>query len=115
MNKPNIGLIEPRELMLFGAYYAFTSGRANLDVMTAPIADGGKPIPQTVTQAYFFRKVPEHLGSYVIFAGLEQVIAFIQAMQCDGQNANLSVPLSPEMVEWFNKTSGGDMNSKFMD
>ena len=31
-----------------------------------------------ITEVYYFRKIPENLGGYMVAAGLEQVISFIK-------------------------------------
>ena len=61
MRAPDIALLQRDHLRLFGAYYAYTSGRVNLET------DYNK----TVTQEYFFRRIPKHLGSYILAVGLE--------------------------------------------
>jgi len=94
MRKPDSGLLEESELILFADYYEYTSGKANFD----------HKANYKVTENYFIRKIPQ--GSYLIAAGLEQVIADIMTMM-NGLNG--------ENKEWLEKTSGRDFNEGFLD
>jgi len=94
MRKPDSGLLKESELILFADYYEYTSGKANFDHQAN----------YRVTENYFVRKIPQ--GSYLISAGLEQVVADIMIMM-DGLNG--------ENREWLEKTSGRDFNEEFLD
>ena len=85
------------ESLLFGAYYAYTSGVAALR----------EDFNKIVTQAYFFRKIPEHLGSYVLAVGLSDVIKHIQHCR--------EFTIDDHMIDWFEETSGGDMNDDMLE
>ena len=62
MKNLETGLLAEADLFLFLDYYELTSGKCNLD----------HGMNQVVTENYFFREIPEHLGGYILFAGLEQ-------------------------------------------
>ncbi|MCL4400525.1 MAG: nicotinate phosphoribosyltransferase [Candidatus Parvarchaeota archaeon] len=91
--KLNNSLIEQDELALFLDYYELTGGKADFDHKNRDI----------ITETFFFRKVPKHLGSYMIAAGLEQVISFI-----------MNYRLSKKDGGWLKKTSGKDFNKDFL-
>jgi nicotinate phosphoribosyltransferase len=62
---------------------------------------------QTITENYFFREVPKHLGSYVIVAGLEQFASYIDIMNRG---------LSGRHRKWLRETSGRDFEDEaFLD
>jgi len=86
-----------KDAILFSAYYAYTSGKVIFDNNWS----------RRVAQSYFFRKVPKHLGRYILAVGLEQVIAHIQNI--------MKYKLQDRHYEWLKATSGGDMSEDFMD
>ena len=94
---PVSGLINDEESLMFGAYYGFTSGKTKLDF--------GKNYK--VTQIYFFRKVPKYLGSYILSAGLETLMAHIEYCMLYGINKF--------QKSWLKETSGGDMSEEFLN
>ncbi|MEM1507301.1 MAG: nicotinate phosphoribosyltransferase [Candidatus Bathyarchaeia archaeon] len=96
MKKLESGLLSEDDLFLFVDYYELTSGKCNFD----------HGVNNTITETYFFREVPKHLGSYVIAAGLEQFISYIQI---------LNRGLSKKHREWLEKTAGRDLSSEFLD
>jgi nicotinate phosphoribosyltransferase len=87
-------LISKDELALFLDYYELTGGKADFDRANNEI----------ITETFFVRKVPKYLGSYMIAAGLEQVIDFVN-----------NYKLSEEDSKWLEKTSGNDFNAEFLD
>lgn len=92
MSKPKLGLIIPNELALFLDYYELTSTKADFD-------HGNDAI---VTQEYFVRTIP--FGSYIVAAGLEQVIAFISNLRFNEKD-----------LGWLEATSGPDFKNGFLD
>lgn len=95
--KPVSGLLTEADIFLFLDYYELTSGKCNLDF----------GMNQEITENYFFREIPDHLGRYVIAAGLEQFIACIELMNRG---------LSREHRDWLRATSGKDFeNEAFLD
>lgn len=97
MRKPTSGLLTEDDLFLFLDYYELTSGKSNLDF----------GMNQTITENYFFREIPEHLGSYIIAAGLEQFAAYVETMNRG---------LSKEHRDWLRRTSGRDFEAEaFLD
>jgi len=97
MRKPESGLLTEADMFLFVDYYELTSGKCNFDFN----------MNQVITENYFFREIPAHLGSYVLFAGLEQFISYI---------ALLNRGLSSEHRQWLRRTSGRDFeNEAFLD
>ncbi len=97
MKKPASGLLTEEDLFLFLDYYELTSGKCNLDFN----------MNQEITENYFFREIPHHLGSYVIAAGLEQLASYIEIM-----NRGLTKKHRP----WLRQTSGKDFQDEaFLD
>jgi nicotinate phosphoribosyltransferase len=97
MKKPSSGLLTEEDLFLFLDYYELTSGKCNFDFN----------MNQEVTENYFFREIPQHLGSYVVSAGLEQFASYIEL---------LNRGLSKEHRDWLGKTSGQDfVDEAFLD
>lgn len=92
MSKPKLGLIVPNELALFLDYYELTSTKADFD-------HGNDAI---VTQEYFVRNIP--FGSYIVAAGLEQVIAFV-----------FNLRFNEKDLGWLEATSGPDFKNGFLD
>ncbi|MEM2320294.1 MAG: nicotinate phosphoribosyltransferase [Candidatus Bathyarchaeia archaeon] len=91
-----IGLLSEEDLFLFMDYYELTSGKCNFD----------HGVNNIITETYFFREIPRHLGSYIIAAGLEQFIAYIQI---------LNRGLSRKCREWLEKVAGKDLTKEFLD
>ena len=81
-------------LSLFVDYYEMTSGKANLD-------NGMNP---NVTENYFIRSIPEHLGSYLVVAGLEQVVDYIMRFR-----------LGRKERQWLEEHAGGALDDEFLD
>ncbi len=97
MRKPESGLLREEDLFLFLDYYELTSGKCNFDF----------GLNQTITENFFFRRIPTHLGSYVLAVGLEQFISYIQV---------LNRGLKRELREWLRETSGDDFKDEaFLD
>lgn len=97
MRKLESGLLSEKDLFLFLDYYELTSGKCNFDFN----------VNQTITEDYFFREIPEHLGSYILMAGLEQFAGYIEIMNRG---------LSTQHRHWLRKTSGDDFkNEAFLD
>lgn len=95
--KPASGLLTEADIFLFLDYYELTSGKCNLDF----------GMNQEITENYFFREIPAHLGGYIIAAGLEQFIACVELMNRG---------LSKEHRDWLRRTSGRDFeNEAFLD
>ena len=95
--QPKSGLLTEEDAFLFLDYYELTSGKSNLDF----------GMNQRITENYFFREIPRHLGSYVITAGLEQFVSYIDI---------LNRGLSKEHRYWLRNTSGRDFeNESFLD
>jgi len=90
------GLLTEEDLFLFIDYYELTSGKCNFD----------HGVNNTITETYFFREIPKHLGSYIIAAGLEQLIGYIQI---------LNRGLSRRHREWLEKVAGKDLGGEFLD
>ena len=67
MKNLETGLLTEADLFLFLDYCELTSGKCSLD----------HGMNQVVTKNYFFREIPEHMGGYILFAGLEQFAGFI--------------------------------------
>ena len=59
MERLNSLLMDDSEMPMFLDYYELTSGQANFD--------HGRN--NRITEVYYFRKVPENLGSYMVAAG----------------------------------------------
>ncbi len=87
-------LMDDSEIPMFLDYYELTSGQANFD--------HGRN--NKITEVYYFRNVPENLGGYMIAAGLEQVVQFIENFK-----------LSKEEAEWLKKSSNGALTNGFLD
>lgn len=87
LRRPISGLLKDNELGLFGDYYLLTMGKADLDH-----ANTG-----TVTQNYFFRKIPFPGGRYAVTAGLEQA-----AFQM------LNIGFTERQIQWLKATAGPD-------
>jgi len=91
------GLLSEEDLFLFTDYYELTSGKCNLE----------HGMNQTITENYFFREIPKHLGSYVLAAGSEQFANYIEV---------LNRGLSRKHREWLRKASGTDFEDEtFLD
>lgn len=90
------GLLTEEDLFLFIDYYELTSGKCNFD----------HGVNNIITETYFFREIPKHLGSYIIAAGLEQFIGYIKI---------LNRGLSKRHREWLEKTAGKDLSREFLD
>jgi nicotinate phosphoribosyltransferase len=93
MEKLNSLLMNDTEMPMFLDYYELTSGQANFD--------HGRN--NKITEVYYFRKIPENLGGYMVAAGLEQVIQFIKNFK-----------LSKEEAEWLKKSSNGALTDDFL-
>ena len=96
MRKPVSGLLADEDLFLFTDYYELTSGMCNFD----------HERNQIITESYFFRSLPEHLGSYVLVAGLEQFAHYIEV---------LNRGLGKENREWLKKASRSELSASFFD
>ncbi len=97
MRKPVSGLLTEDDMFLFLDYYELTSGKCNYDFN----------MNQQITENFFFREIPAHLGSYVIAAGLEQFVSFIDMMNRG---------LSKKHREWLKTSSGRDFEDEgFLD
>ncbi|MDY6912539.1 MAG: nicotinate phosphoribosyltransferase [Chloroflexota bacterium] len=95
--QPKSGLLTEEDAFLFLDYYELTSGKCNLDF----------DMNQQITENYFFREIPSHLGSYVITAGLEQFVSYIDI---------LNRGLSKEHRCCLRNTSGRDFEDEsFLD
>ena len=94
MERSESKLVSKSELALFLDYYELTGGKADFDHKNADI----------ITETFFVRKVPKNLGTYMIAAGLEQVIDFISNYR-----------LSKEDRKWLRETCGGDLSEEFLD
>jgi len=94
MEKLNSLLMDNSETPLFLDYYELTSGQANFD--------HGRN--NRITEVYYFRKIPENLGGYMVAAGLEQIIDFIKNFR-----------LSREEAEWLKESSNGALSDDFLD
>ncbi len=92
MPAPKLGLANPNELALFLDYYELTSTKTDFDHQNDAI----------VTQEYFVRSLP--FGSYLISAGLEQVIAYILKLRFEEKD-----------LGWLEATSGPDFRNGFLD
>ncbi len=90
---PKSDTFADRDMGLFMDYYEMTGGKADLDHNNKDI----------ITENYFFRKMPAQLGSYVITAGLEQVIRFITSYKLEKSDG-----------KWLKLTSGKDMSDGFI-
>jgi nicotinate phosphoribosyltransferase len=89
---PNLGLFTRNELALFLDYYELTSTKTDFD-------HGNEAI---VTQEYFVRNLP--FGGYMVAAGLEQFIAYIQKLRFEEKD-----------LGWLEATSGPDFKNGFLD
>ncbi len=87
-------LMDDSDIPMFLDYYELTSGQANFD--------HGRN--NKITEVYYFRNVPENLGGYMIAAGLEQVVQFIENFK-----------ISKEEAEWLKKSSNGALTNGFLD
>jgi nicotinate phosphoribosyltransferase len=97
MQKPLSGILAEEDLFLFLDYYELTSGRSNFDFK----------MNQEITENYFFREIPKHLGSYIVTAGLEQFVSYVDVM---------NQGLSSNHRNWLRQTSGQDFkNEAFLD
>ncbi len=94
MERLNSLLMDDSEMPMFLDYYELTSGQANFD--------HGRN--NRITEVYYFRKVPENLGSYMVAAGLEQIVQFIKNFK-----------MSREEAEWLKKSSNGALTDGFLD
>ncbi len=94
MEKRRSKLVYENELALFLDYYELTGGKADFDHKNTDM----------ITETFFVRKIPKNLGSYMVAAGLEQVIDFIS-----------NYKLSKEDRKWLKKTSGNDLSKEFLD
>ncbi|MDO8056465.1 MAG: nicotinate phosphoribosyltransferase, partial [Candidatus Hermodarchaeota archaeon] len=89
---PNLGLFSSNELALFLDYYELTSTKTDFD-------HGNQAI---VTQEYFVRNPP--FGGYMVAAGLEQFIAYIQNLRFNEKD-----------LGWLEATAGPDFKNGFLD
>ena len=89
---PNLGLFSSNELALFLDYYELTSTKTDFD-------HGNEAI---VTQEYFVRNPP--FGGYMVAAGLEQFIAYIQNLRFNEKD-----------LGWLEATAGPDFKNGFLD
>lgn len=89
-NKSRSGLINLKSIGLFLDYYELTMAKADLDHKNL----------NTITENYYVRKIPQ--GAYLVSAGLEQVINFIENFK-----------IAKEDIEWLSSTSGKDFDEKF--
>lgn len=96
MRRLESGLLTEEDLFLFIDYYELTSGKCNFD----------HGVNNIITETYFFREVPKHLGSYIVAAGLEQFISYIEI---------LNRGLSRKHREWLEKAAGKDLSEDFLD
>jgi Nicotinic acid phosphoribosyltransferase len=94
MGKLNSLLMDEKESPLFLDYYEFTSGKSNFDHKRN----------NKITEIYYFRKIPENMGNYMIAAGLEQVMQFIYNFR-----------LSDDDAEWLKSSSNGGISDEFID
>jgi len=94
MEKLNSLLMDDSETSLFLDYYELTSGQSNFDHCRN----------NRITETYYFRSIPENMGSYMVAAGLEQVIQFITNFR-----------LSKDDAEWLRKSSKGALSDGFLD
>ena len=94
MKKLNSLLMNDAEMPLFLDYYELTSGQANFD--------HGRN--NKITEIYYFRKIPENLGGYMVAAGLEQIIDFIKNFR-----------LNKEEIKWLKESSKGSLSDGFLD
>ena len=92
MRELSSGLLAENEMDLFVDYYELTSGKADFDHKSNGV----------ITENYFFRKIPQ--GSYIITAGLEQLIHYIQNLR-----------FKEEDLLWLKETSGKDFSDDFLD
>jgi len=86
------GLLTEGEMALFVDYYELTSGKADFDHKNNSV----------ITENYFFRKIPQ--GSYIITAGLEQLIHYIENLR-----------FTEEDLLWLKENSGKDFSNDFLD
>ncbi len=91
MRKPVSGLLKESELGLFGDYYEYTMGKADLDHGNL----------ETITENYFVRRIPQ--GSYLIAAGLEQFAHYA-----------LNIRFTKKDLDWLKRTSGNDLSDEFL-
>ncbi|MBS7634984.1 nicotinate phosphoribosyltransferase [Candidatus Bathyarchaeota archaeon] len=96
MRRLESGLLTEEDLFLFIDYYELTSGKCNFD----------HGVNNTITETYFFREVPKYLGSYIVAAGLEQFISYIEI---------LNHGLSRKHREWLERVAGKDLSKDFLD
>ncbi|MFX0167812.1 MAG: nicotinate phosphoribosyltransferase [Candidatus Hodarchaeota archaeon] len=89
---PNLGLISRNEIALFLDYYELTSTKTDFDHDNQAV----------VTQEYFVRNPP--FGGYMVAAGLEQFIAYIQHLRFEEKD-----------LGWLEATSGPDFKNGFLD
>jgi len=94
MEKLNSLLMDNSEVPLFLDYYELTSGQANFD--------HGRN--NRITEIYYFRKIPENLGGYMVATGLEQIIDFIKNFK-----------ISREEAKWLKESSNGALSDDFLD
>ncbi|MEM1586550.1 MAG: nicotinate phosphoribosyltransferase [Candidatus Bathyarchaeia archaeon] len=95
VRKLETGLLSEDDLFLFTDYYELTSGKCNFD----------HGVNNIITETYFFREIPRHLGSYIIAAGLEQFIAYIQI---------LNRGLGKKHRKWLENVAGRDLSKEFL-
>ncbi len=96
MKKPLSGLLKEEDLFLFIDYYELTSGKCNHD----------HNMNQTITENYFFRRIPDILGSYILTVGLEQLINYIEIL-----NNGLSITHR----DWLKRASDKDLDESFLN
>jgi nicotinic acid phosphoribosyltransferase len=93
MKKLESGLLSEEDLFLFLDFYELTSGKCNFDFN----------FNRTVTEEYFPREIPEHLGSFIVSAGLEQFASYVEA---------INHGLTREQRRWLKETSGHGFQPK---
>ncbi len=96
MKKPLSGLLKEEDLFLFIDYYELTSGKCNHD----------HGMNKTITENYFFRRIPDTFGSYILTVGLEQLINYIDIL-----NNGLSIANR----DWLKRASDKDLDESFLN
>ncbi len=92
MRQPKLGLLTKSDLALFLDYYELTSAKPDFIYGKQTI----------VTEEYFVRRLP--FGSYLVAAGLEQVIAF-----------TLEINFEEKDLGWLEATSTPDFRNGFLE
>jgi nicotinate phosphoribosyltransferase len=92
VRQPKLGLLGQSDLALFLDYYELTSAKPDFEFGKQTI----------VTEEYFVRRIP--FGSYLVAAGLEQVIAF-----------TLCINFEEKDLGWLEATSTPDFRNGFLE